>query len=267
MSNYINDISIWGLMNKNAFINTDINKLSFYKVKNKSKVVLFDYDENLAKQYKQTNFMYMNTQPNNIKGTYSMDQITSVINKAYFDNTTKLPNNRYKEVMSTVRRYTKLNNITAKIITQDDETNIVDMIEKWRYMENGGIKFGWREHSAIDKACVNKYITDTKFRKKTIGLVFYNNDICIGYSLIANFIDNENEIKYLTRKVICISGFRNLTEYIDWLTFKTVWEYLNKPDNLYINWGCSSGGVHWYKTHKWIIHSLEKKYFLTVKNQ
>lgn len=269
MSNYINDISIWGLMNKNAFINTDINKLSFYKVKNKSKVVLFDYDSELAKRYKQVNFMYMDSIPEGVKGVSSVDQITSVINKAYFDNTTKLQNNRYKEVMATVRRYTKLNNIIAKIITQDDETNIVDMIEKWRYADNGGVKYKWQEHAAIDKACVNKYITDTEFRTKTIGLVFYTKNLkeCLGYSLIANYIDEDCEVKYLTRKVYNQKGYRNLTEYIDWLTFKTVWEYTNKPDNLYINWGCSSGGVHWYKTHKWIIHSLEKKYFLTVKNQ
>lgn len=267
MSNYINNISIWGLMNKNAFINSDTDKLSFYKVKNKSKAVYFEYDPELATKYKQVNFMYMNNVPIGTKGVSSMEQITSVVNKAYFDNETKISNKEYKEVMATVRRYAKLNNIVVKFISENDEDNIIEMIEKWRYMKNGGIKYMWQEHAAIDKACVHKYISDETFRNKTIGLVFYNENICIGYSLVANYVDNENEIKYLTRKVTCINGFRNLTEYIDWLTFKTLWEHLDKPENMYINWGCSSKGVHWYKTHKWIVHSLEPKYFLTVKNR
>ena len=42
MGNYVNDLSIYGLMNKNAFINYDSDKLSFYKNKIKSKVVFFE---------------------------------------------------------------------------------------------------------------------------------------------------------------------------------------------------------------------------------
>ena len=33
-----------------------------------------------------------------------------------------------------------------------------------------------------------------------------------------------------------------------------------------INWGCSSGGVHWYKTHKWPLYSTTPRWFMTIKN-
>ena len=59
MLNYINELSIYGLMNKNAFINYDVDVLSFYKTKNKKKVVFFNkLTEEEESKYEQINYMY-----------------------------------------------------------------------------------------------------------------------------------------------------------------------------------------------------------------
>ena len=58
MLNYINELSMYGLMNKNAFINYDANVLSFYKTKNKKKVVFFNkLTEEEESKYEQINFI------------------------------------------------------------------------------------------------------------------------------------------------------------------------------------------------------------------
>lgn len=264
---YINELSIWGLMNKNAFINEDANNLSFYKTKNKKKVVFFEkLSEEEEKNYDIINYMYLDEDPE-IKGTTSMEEIISILDKGLFED---LTGKTYKEIRETIHKYR--NKIVIKPINKDTHDNIINMIEEWRYLDNGGMKYLWQEHAGIDKAIVKRYI-DNDWREPLIGMSFWLDDKCIGYSLCERYasdiIDNKFEYKYLTRKVLNLPGLRNITEYIDWVTFNQVWKnhkiYHPDENEFLINWGCSSGGVHWYKTHKWPVYSLNKKYFLAVK--
>ena len=78
--------------------------------------------------------------------------------------------------------------------------------------------------------------------------------------------ENLFETSYLIRKCL-VENRRNLTEYIDWYTFNETMEKnsLEKEEGIVINWGCSSGGVAWYKKNKWPIYKLEKKWFSNLK--
>lgn len=267
MLNYINELSMYGLMNKNAFVNYDSNKLSFYKTKNKKKVVFFEkLSEEEESKYDQINYMYLNEDPND-KRAYSVEQIVSILTNEMFEG---MPGKKYREIRETVNRYK--NKIEIKPINKDTKESIIDMIEKWRYMDNGGMKYGWQEHAGIDKAIIARYIKED-LREAIIGMSFWYNGECIGYSMIERYASDINndifEYKYLTRKVINKKELRNITEYIDWFTFSQLYKnhkIYHDSDKFLVNWGCSSGGVHWYKTHKWPVYSIDKKWFLTIKN-
>lgn len=256
--NYINEISILGLMNKTSFIDSDLKTLGFYKRKDKKKVVYFNEVSDID-EYEQVNFMYLDSPLENQKCS-SMDQIVSIIDDALMTN---MPGKDYREMRQTVNKFR--DKVEVKPINSETLPYILDMIEKWRYMDNGGMKYGWVEHAGIDKAILNRFVNE-HLEENIIGLSFWIDDECIGYSMIErNPSDIDNgllEYKYLTRKVLNIT--RNITEYVDWYTFHNV--YKNHNGMFLINWGCSSGGVHWYKTHKWPVYNIEKKYFCTLKN-
>ena len=267
MLNYINELSIYGLMNRNAFINYDADVLSFYKTKNKKKVVFFNkLTEEEESKYEQINYMYLDEDPND-KRAFSMEQIVSIINDDMF---VSMPGKAYREIRETVNKYK--NKINIKPINKETAPYIIDMIEKWRYMDNGGMKYGLQEHTGIDKAIISRYI-NKKLNEPIIAMSFWYEDRCIGYSMIERYASNiENDLfeyKYLTRKVLNEPGLRNITEYIDWRTFYQVYSnhkiYHPESNKFLVNWGCSSGGVHWYKTHKWPVYSTDKKWFLTIK--
>lgn len=281
MSNYINENSIWGLMNRYASLNKEIGTgLSFFKTKNKKKVVFFEkQSKEIEDQFSQVNYMYLNKDPN-IKGSYSVDQITSIIDSELFNNPR---GKKYREIRETVNKYSFSKHINVYGLYPSNVKDVLDMIEEWRYLNNGGMKYGWQEHAGIDKAIViryiNKYLSNKNDRSENKdfpnvytnlrGYVFYLNGKCIGYSII-DLTPTENdglpEFKYLTRKVLNLKELRNITEYIDHQTFFNTWLINNRPPKFLINWGCSSGGVKWYKTHKWSLYKLEKKWFYTIKN-
>ena len=268
MGNYVNDLSIYGLMNKNAFINYDSDKLSFYKNKIKSKVVFFErLTEDEESKYESISYMYMNEDPKD-KRAYCMDEIVSIISNDMFEN---MSGKKYREIRETVNKYK--NKVEIKPINKETKSSIIEMIEKWRYADNGGMKYKWQEHAGIDKAIIDRYIKED-LREAIIGMSFWINGECIGYYMIERFVsditDNKFEYKYLTRKVLNKKNLRNITEYVDWLTFKQLYRNhcIYHPDfnDFLINWGCSSGGVHWYKTHKWPLYSTTPRWFMTIKN-
>lgn len=74
------------------------------------------------------------------------------------------------------------------------------------------------------------------------------------------------EYKYLTRKCLNVWGTRNLTEFIDYWTFRELFRVNGERDGDFIvNWGASSGGVKWYKEHKWPLYDKEWKWFYKEK--
>ena len=102
-----------------------------------------------------------------------------------------------------------------------------------------------------------------------MGNVFKLDNEVVGYSCIEKVssysIDGKPEFKYLTRKVLSIEGRRNLTEYIDYKTIELVHSLNPHFEHVLVNWGASSGGVHWYKSHKFPLYSIEKKWFCSKK--
>ena len=245
-------------MNKNCFFNNDsANSLSFYKVKNKSKTTICRNRVSQAeeKKYTHISYMYMDEKPD-IKGASSMDMVISSINNEFF---TGMPGKKYIDIRHTVNKYK--NKIIAVPLSNSNMDDAIEMVEKWRYDNNGGMKYGMREHAGIDKNIIRLYCNnDIMLASNTFAYVFYYENECIGYACMSNKPENKDlEYIYLTRKVRNHLKLRNLTEYIDWFMFSKVYE-LCKSDFL-INWGCSSGGVLWYKIHKWPVYSLEKKWF------
>ena len=114
MLNYINELSIYGLMNKNAFINYDADVLSFYKTKNKKKVVFFNkLTEEEESKYEQINYMYLDEDPND-KRAFSMEQIVSIINDDMF---VSMPGKAYREIRETVNKDTlKAKGMVGKVV-------------------------------------------------------------------------------------------------------------------------------------------------------
>ena len=267
MSNYINEVSIYGMMNRLSFRDSFLlSDLGFYKKKDKSKVVYFKNRISDETKYEQINYMYLDEDPKD-KRAYSSEQIISIINSESIDT---LPGKQFREIRETRNKFK--NKIIIKDITSQNMQDVIDMIEKWRYLDNGGWKYGFNEHAAIDKAIIKRYV-ETDLSDHIYAFAFYYNNECVGYSTIEKTpkdkVDALYEYKYLTRKALLSKELRNLTEYIDWYTFNYIYnkhkEQFNSTEFL-INWGCSSGGVKWYKTHKWPLYKLEQKWFLTIKN-
>ena len=264
MSSYINEISIYGLMNKTSYIDESSPFLSFYKTKDKSKIAVCrcPLPEFSEKQYKQINYMYLDEDPN-VKGTYSKNNVLSYIDTGYF---TGMKGNKYRSIRHPVN--INKDRIKAVPLSLENCNDVIDCIERWRY--NEGYHYRWQEHAGIDKALVNRYANGQL--KDIIGYTFYYDNICVGYATISTkeYIEKNYEtgtqipeFHYITRKVSNQLGLKHLTEYIDWFMFSKIYE-LCKSDFI-INWGCSDGGVYWYKTHKWPIYKLEPKWFVTIK--
>lgn len=262
---YVDRVSIWGMMNKNASLCTKYPQPSHYKVKSGKKLVVFCSSPIPDEfQYEEVNYMYLDKDPG-VRGSTHIDEIVSIIDcEKYFET---LPGSEYREIRETRNKY--INKIEAKAITTDNYLEILNMIEKWRY--SSGMKYGWQEHAGIDKVLIERYILDSqKWDRDVIMTSFWIDDKCIGYSCIERKSLQERdgipEYVYLTRKVLSDSCMRNITEYIDWWTFREVYR-ANREEKFLVNWGCSSGGVRWYKTHKWRLYSLTKKWFYKYKRE
>jgi len=262
--NYINEVSIYGMMNRFSSLSSNL-PLTFYKTKNKKNIVVFnDAPVDSESSYDTISYMYLNELPSNATKYNTMPEIVSVIDptKMFIE----LPGKEYKEY-----RYTRnywMDRIDVHELSLVNLDDVMHMIEDWRYSDDGGKKYGWVEHAAIDKNIVNMYCNnDDNLRDKIIGLVFYYERQCVGYSMIERKPTIENDghpmYRYITRKVSLFDDARNLTEYIDWYTFMN----LNANGEFLINWGCSSGGVKWYKMHKWPLYSADYKYFYKVNNK
>lgn len=276
---YINNNSIYGMMNKNCEPIFNNNYYSFYKTKNKKKITVFNHilSNDEEEKYDEVNYMYMDNKPT-IKGAYKLTNVLSFISHKLFMNLNRKEN---KELFETYRKFTKLgyNIVEYDSNNTDLKNDILQMIEKWRYADNGGMKYSWQEHAGIDKSFFDRYDKMEQYQKdKFQVLIFYlfNKETfiyeCVGYSVIEreyNWLDNMPKFSYLIRK--CLMNERNLTEFIDYITFKSLFEYcrfdLDGGIDFIVDWGSSSGGVLWYKTHKWRVHKLKDKWFYKIKKR
>ena len=141
----------------------------------------------------------------------------------------------------------------------------VESLLKW-WDENPGQKYGWQRHSGYDRNFFNNLYKDLE--NKITLLTFYDKSTneMVGYSAVSNdtiLFDNKRVVPYIIRK--SKTDIRNITLYIDYYTFKTVYD-ANK-EAFYVNWGASSDGVLKYKTTKFPVGHQEKSYFLTLKKE
>lgn len=279
--NYINELTMIGMMNKNCHI-IDGKYLAFSKSKSESKVVAFSKNFVPPSSVKQLSLMYLNEEPSkkDFDSVYSLEEIVSKIDasKMFWIGKDRpesaLAGKENVERRGTVNKWQKKISEGSLVVEDLDASNldsVLDMLERWRYLENGGMKYGWQERAGCDKALVRRVVEDfAGIKSRVICKVFkLAGEGVIGYSCIERNptaeADGIPEIKYLTRKVLNLPGTRNLTEFIDWKTFEGVWLENSCLKEFLVNWGASSGGVHWYKTHKWPLYSLETKWFASKK--
>lgn len=276
--NYINEYSIYGLMNKNSIYKDNI---SFYKTKDKTKITICKKrQEEIEKLYREVKYMYLDENPK-IKGSYKLPEITSLIDNSYSLNNINRQN--HKEIYETIRKYYHKLNIYT-ILDKDLLDKTLNFIETWKYTQ--GWNYGFQEHSSIDKSFFNRFYNKEIDNNAYNIFIFEKDNNIIGYSVIENkisdFDNNIPKFNYIIRKnlikcswkdrkskEICYysaEGLRNLTEYIDWYIFNYILEKTSL-NQIIIDWGCGNinKGVGWYKTHKWPIYKLENKWFCTIK--
>ena len=252
--NYVNKLSIYGLMNSNCKIL--VNKLGFWKTKNHNKLVLCEDnidDVDLSNTLK-ISMMYLDKVNHNKEfwnsNGYEMSKITetdeifSYIDKDFFN---KLNRTNNKEVYETLRKYDNWKMINKMFVvdySDDIYDDILIMIKEWA--TTSGKKYGFLRHDGIDKAFF-KRLKDKEINKDLYDIRIYKiEDKVVGYSVIEHNSSFENNgYIYLIRKSLI--DYRNLCLYIDYDTFR---EKLNYENNIIVNWGCSSGGVKKYKLSK-----------------
>lgn len=246
--NYVNENSIYGLMNKNCI--PDWSQKIIYKNKAKDKIISFDpnyKNENAS----QINYMYLDIPlDNNIKCFKEKQIIQGVYKKDYFE----LKNKENRDMRNTRNKFNKI----VKIYTDYDLTKVDDFIYNNWFLKRGDQLYGFRCHYGYDRAYFAKWYNTEKF----INLFFEIENNLIGYSVIEKQPrKNENnldEFVYLLRKVDVSVG-RNICEYIDFKTYEYIYNNISKE--FVVNLGCSSGKLFWYKTKKFPVYELKDKYF------
>lgn len=281
--NYIDKWTCIAMMNKNCSL-LEGSCLGFSKTKSKSKVAAFSLDFKFdPSKHKQVSWLYLDDEPDKalFSSVYSLEEIVSKIDcsKMFWEGE-KRPDNvlsgkeniEWRGTVNKWKRAEEDNRFIVEPLCASNMQETLDMIEEWRYLENGGIKYGWQERAGCDKALVKRYVDGFEgIQDAVIGSVFRLDGKVIGYSCIEKspsaYIDSFPEFKYLTRKVLNSRSTRNITEYIDYKTMELV-HNANKCIQVFlVNWGASSRGVHWYKTHKFPLYSLETKWFCSKKKE
>ena len=269
--NYVNKLSIYGLMNSNCKIL--VNKLGFWKTKNHNKLVLCEDnidDIDLSNTLK-ISMMYLDKVNHNKEfwnsNGYEMSKITeteeifSYIDKDFFN---KLNRTNNKEVYETLRKYDNWKMINKMFVvdySDDIYDDILIMIKEWAI--TAGKKYGFLRHDGIDKAFF-KRLKDKEINKDLYDIRIYKiENKVVGYSVIEHNSSFENNgYIYLIRKSLI--DYRNLCLYIDYDTFR---EKLNYENNIIVNWGCSSGGVKKYKLSKFKLAYIKKLYFYNLNKK
>lgn len=283
LHNYIDKWTCIAMMNKNCSL-LDSEHLGFSKTKSQSKVAAFSLDYKFDPNvHKQVSWLYLDLEPDKSQfdSVYSLEEVVSRIDckRMFWTEDSRpsyaLPGPSMREWRGTVNKWKRIEKDGRLVVERLDSSSLqetVDMVEKWRHLDNGGMKYGWQERAGCDKALVKRYIDNFEgIQDYVTGTVFRLDGEVVGYSCIEKTsltaVDGLPEFKYLTRKVLSTSGRRNLTEYVDYKTLELVHEANPRIKTFLVNWGASSGGVLWYKKHKFPLYSLETKWFASKKGQ
>lgn len=251
--NYVNENSIYGLMNKNC--NPDWDNKVIYKNKAKTKIVSFDpnYKNENAKQI---NYMYLDTPVADIKCSKEKQIIQGIYNQDYFE----LKSKKNRDMRNTRNKFNKI----VKIYTDYDLQKVDSFIYDTWFLKRGDQLYGFQCHYGYDRAYFSKWYNNEKF----INLFFEIDNRLVGYSVIERYPKkNEkgvDEFVFLLRKVDVEAG-RNICEYVDFKTYEYIFKNISKE--FVVNLGCSSGKLFWYKTTKFPVYELSDKYFGTWKKK
>lgn len=265
LNNYVNRISIYGLMNKFCVICDNI--WGFWKTKSHTKLV--SLDENIEGSPDKVSCMYLEEVKFNAEywkeRGYEMSRVMSEpeIYSAIKEDTVNPTRKSNAELYETIKHYALMKNFSVEHWKPEDTSDIMHMIEQWA--NTSGKKYGFIRHEGIDKALFLRLQKSEIDTNKLLIFVFKLGSEVVGYSVIENQ-PTDGEIVYLIRKCVRTSesGFnlRNLCLYIDWYTFKKVHD--NCGDYV-VNWGCSGGGVRQYKISKWPLYKEKPLYFYGLK--
>jgi len=278
MHNYVNRLTCLAMMNKNCVFDSSSGNVRFWKSKARNRLVAFSGDAVAAVGLKQLTRMYLDFDPG-VKGSYCMDEIVSEIDcLEFFDGIGAdrriLNGRRFIDMRGAVNKWSRMmseGRLTAEPLCAGNLDDVVSMIEKWRYMENGGMKYMWQERAGCDKAFCARIVSDFEgLASDVISTVFRLDGECVAYSTIPKAPTSFSEdgapyVTYLTRKVVNEPGRRALTEFVDWYTFREFHRANPEYGVFLVNWGASTGGVKWYKTHKFPLHDMERKWFVSLK--
>jgi hypothetical protein len=278
MHNYVNKLTCLAMMNRNCVFDGSSGAVRFWKSKAANKLVVFGDDRASVEGLKQLTRMYLDSDPD-IKGSYHMDEIVSEIDCAEFfdgfgESKRILNGRRFADMRGSINKWLLMmstGRLTEEPLSERNLDEVIAMIEKWRYMENGGMKYMWQERAGCDKAFCSRIVSDFEgIRTDVIATAFRLDGECVAYSTIpmhpTSFAeDGTPYVTYLTRKVLNEKGRRNLTEFVDWFTFRKFHVANPEYGRFLVNWGASSGGVKWYKTHKFPLRDVERKWFVTLK--
>ena len=280
--NYIDKWTCIAMMNKNCSL-LDDGILGFNKTKDGSKAAAFSLDFKFdSSKHKHVSWLYLDEEPDKhvFSNVYSLEEIVSEVecSKMFWRMGDERPadvlsgksNVEWRGTVNKWRRVEREGRLEVEQLSSSNLDKVIEMVERWRWLDNGGMKYGWQERAGCDKALVRRYVSNYEgMQDYVIANVFILDHEVVGYSCIEKAslseIDGKHEFKYLTRKVLNGVGKRNLTEYVDYRTIEAVHSLNPHLDVLLVNWGASSGGVHWYKSHKFPLYSIEKKWFCSRK--
>jgi len=277
--------SIKGMISKKDKI-LELNKF-YLVIRNRKKIIIYpkvkeiqiedfinlrehiETYENICLQYIPEEFyktlkLYCKSNNIEIRNKFGLNLLTAKFDKEYFD----LSGKDFIELRETINNIVKHNKVMYTENLDKDSERIIEeielMINEWN--NSVGMKYRRTNHSGYDKNFFRQEFI--KNREQYYSLFFYEpqNKKLLGYSIISkNFIKNENikNYSYLLRKTLTNEKIRNLTLYVDYVSFKNIFN-LNNEKEYNINWGASKGTLLKYKK-KFPIKQEEKVFFISFK--
>lgn len=177
---------------------------------------------------------------------YKSYEIISKIDKNFIERNGK----KNKEFREAYNKWNK--NILVKEKEPNSIKEVIELIKVWK--KESGEKYGWIEHSGYD---INFFENIFESSKENFhSLFFYYNHELVGYSIVEK--SKTNFYNYVIRKT---RKFNDLCLFID---FKTIESLFKEDQDIYINWGCSSGTLKKYKT-KFPVFSQQKRFSCKIK--
>lgn len=271
---YVTSDNLIAMMNNKNVENNDMAPyLSFYKDGSMSDIIIFNVE--LPKccevMFDSVSYRYIRKKPDT-KHIKMYETIINVREEMFSENVSP----KYKAFRYAVRKWSDKITISKDVCGL--YPRIIEMIETWKSLPSCGKKYGLLVRIGKDKHFFGKYVqSDETMRSKFDVNIFIDKetDCIIGYSVVStSFQTDEEGIKNYSsiyRKALvgsdCFTSTSRITEYIDYIKLKSLWELVGRPHLLRVNLGAEpkSSGVHKYKQEKFEIYQENPIYNYTKK--